>query len=474
MGPESIHDPLDSIRGMPIQSEGREQMKKRSFFLPMALLSALLWQPTPSCAQIPAKVALVDTQRVLLQSQLGKGTTQQLRDYLAGEQQEVTKREAELMALKSDLDRQKLMLSAARKKEKEEELSAKYTSHMTYSQRTQTRLRDLRKDAINFVREQIQSIADEIKEKDGYSRVLYDSTNSTSADVNRHDITPQVIRLMDERPLEPFRGVASLYTIDFLSAVSTGNTAEMRSLLERGADIEARDKDGATALMIASAYGRMEIVRNLVSFGADTEATEGGATALMIAATAGQMPIVETLVSLGADIDTQEGPGTILMLLSMQGTTESVRALVNLGADTEVKNKSGWTALMIAATAGRLAIVETLVSLGADIATKGKDGNTVLMNVSALGKPESIRTLIGLGADIEATNKAGMTALMVAAAYGNYETLLALEDLGANTNAVDKNGNTALKLARINDQVVCAAHLVLRRELNGDAMRKIE
>jgi len=81
-------------------------------------------------------------------------------------------------------------------------------------------------------------------------------------------------------------------------------------LLAKGADVHARDKDGATALMIASAKGYWEVVGQLLAKGADVNAQDkDGETALMRASAAGHSEVVGQLLAKGADVHAQNRAG---------------------------------------------------------------------------------------------------------------------------------------------------------------------
>ena len=86
------------------------------------------------------------------------------------------------------------------------------------------------------------------------------------------------------------------------SAVERGDAGEIRDLLERGADPDARDRYGQTALMRAARDGHDELARALIEAGAALDVTaKYGLSALMLAALNGREAIALALARAGAD-----------------------------------------------------------------------------------------------------------------------------------------------------------------------------
>ena len=116
---------------------------------------------------------------------------------------------------------------------------------------------------------------------------------------------------------------------DFLRAAEQGDIATVRALLAKGADLQAQDTFGATALMLAARGGHMAMVRALLEHGADVQAQDTfGATALIRAAEAGDLAMVSTLLEHGADVQASDAFGqTALMAATTQGHTAVMRVL---------------------------------------------------------------------------------------------------------------------------------------------------
>jgi hypothetical protein len=91
----------------------------------------------------------------------------------------------------------------------------------------------------------------------------------------------------------------------------TDASEQLEPILARGADINARNSEGATALMMAAYNGRLPMVRALIDHGADLNATrEYGFTPLALAAFRGHTDVVRVLVEQGADLNKATPFGT--------------------------------------------------------------------------------------------------------------------------------------------------------------------
>jgi ankyrin repeat protein len=87
------------------------------------------------------------------------------------------------------------------------------------------------------------------------------------------------------------------------AAVTQGDVEAVRALLGSGADVNARDRYGQTALMLAAHHGHRGIVETLVGAGADLNVTaKYNLSALMLALVAGHIAIARFLARGGADL----------------------------------------------------------------------------------------------------------------------------------------------------------------------------
>ena len=153
-----------------------------------------------------------------------------------------------------------------------------------------------------------------------------------------------------------------------VSAAKAGNAAEVKALLRKGANVNARDKDGATALLKAVVNGRRPVVSLLIARGADVNAKDNqGSTPLMGAAFNGHVDLLRVLIAKGADPNAKTRDGeTALTYAALMGSTCAARDLLAHKADVNAHNNDGVTALMSAAYAGHKDVVSLLLEKGAN------------------------------------------------------------------------------------------------------------
>jgi uncharacterized protein len=153
-------------------------------------------------------------------------------------------------------------------------------------------------------------------------------------------------------------------------AAMNGDREMVRMLIKQGADVNAAQGDGVTALHWAAMKGDAELANTLIIAGASVRAATrlGAYTPLHMAADLGSAPVVAALVKGGADVNATTATGTTpLMLAATSGNTEAIKALLDNGAEVNARELDrGHTALMFAAAGNRAGAVTLLLARGAD------------------------------------------------------------------------------------------------------------
>jgi ankyrin repeat protein len=261
---------------------------------------------------------------------------------------------------------------------------------------------------------------------------------------------------------------------DIFQAVESNQFEVVQKLLQAGAPVSARDGNGVTPLMQAAVYAGPEVMRLLLSRGADPNAAnEAGSTALMWSI--GDMSKVRILVDTGADVNARfPGTGVTPLTLAARhtGSAPIVKLLIAKGADINAVEKSGLNAVAIAASAGNTEVLRLLLdkgvstdvrqterifeipNLGSEIleavakgATRRVQASTALMAAVASDDPEVVKLLLNKTPDVNAATATGVTALFLASPKGNSEIVRLLLEAGADPNVRDERGFTPLILA---------------------------
>ena len=245
----------------------------------------------------------------------------------------------------------------------------------------------------------------------------------------------------------------------------------VRALVDRGADVDVPQGDGATALLWAAYRDETGIADLLIRAGADVNAANDlGATPLWAAAENGGAGLVRRLLAAGADPDPRLLSGeTPLMTAARVGAADVAGQLLAAGADPAATAARGQTALMWAVAQRHPAVVETLLAHGAAVDARSdvwtevvkttaepwnpeyvaeipQGGYTPLLFAARVGDLDSARALVAAGADVNDQPPYGTAAVVVAAHSGHPDVAAFLLARGADPNAADA-GYTALHAA---------------------------
>ncbi len=224
-------------------------------------------------------------------------------------------------------------------------------------------------------------------------------------------------------------------------AIGNADIDDVRLLLGAGADPNSADGAGETCLMMAARTGRDDIVDALLERGAQVDLRDKGyaQTALMVAAREGHPSIVKTLLARGARPDVQ----------SLAGKTPAWRLPAsNAGSKGAGIVRGGWpdrgerdsipgakTPLLYAARENHRDIVAMLLDAGAPIEQADADGVTPLLMAALNGAFDSARLLIERGANVDAMDWYGQTPLFSAVDWRNLDVSGPTRDNGVDRAA---------------------------------------
>ena len=160
-------------------------------------------------------------------------------------------------------------------------------------------------------------------------------------------------------------------------AAMQGDVESVRALLRSGADVNAAQGDGMTALHWGAERGDAELADLLIYAGANVHAVTriGDYAPLHLASGGAHLGVVRSLLDAGADPTavTSTGGATALHFAAQGGGVDVVRMLLAHGASVNARESGmSQTPLMFAAAAGRAAAVAELAAAGADLGATGE------------------------------------------------------------------------------------------------------
>ncbi len=285
-----------------------------------------------------------------------------------------------------------------------------------------------------------------------------------------------------------------------VSAVRRGDVEGLRRLLEAGAEVDAMNEYGVTALLAAAEEDSFEAMRLLVDAGADVntarqvkvttqrmekqECPEGRFCPLVISTLRpGETPLIvavsgrplhadpnvdamDLLIRAGADIEAVSHALTPLIAASYRKSPEPLKLLLAAGADpnrrvefisTSFKGLESFpegsrediyvnhlvvSPLRRAMRSRRFEHTRLLVDAGADLEARFEHGQTLLMRAAEFDYDgEKVRLLLELGVDVDAVDDSGWTALMYAAYSGSLEAVKHLVAAGADIGLRSTGGS---------------------------------
>ena len=186
---------------------------------------------------------------------------------------------------------------------------------------------------------------------------------------------------------------------NYVDCIIQGNIEAVRLFLSAGMSPDEKN-EGLPPILEASRRGYSEVALALIEAGADVNARDAyGVTAMMFAAICGSAEVIERLIDEGADVNAQDLNGRSVLIEAL--TTENdipvstIQSLFEAGAAPNIRISGGVTPLMLAA-AGEPEVLQMLIDAGGDVNAQDDHGATALMR--AAHKPENVSILNAAGA----------------------------------------------------------------------------
>jgi len=249
-------------------------------------------------------------------------------------------------------------------------------------------------------------------------------------------------------------------------AAKRADWATVETLLQQGADVDAPQGDGSTALHWASYRDNRDIAARLIRAGAEVDAANDlGVTPLWAACENGSSAMVKTLIEAGADPNRALPFGeTPLMTAARAGNADVVGRLLAAGADVDATTAAGaygaQTALMWAVAQKHPAVVEVLLAHGADVHARSTTFTETVKTISTYAN-YGLQCVPRDECYITEVRSGGFTPLLFAARMGDAASARLLVAAGADVNETTPDGASVLAVAALSGHGAVSAVLLI-------------
>ena len=261
----------------------------------------------------------------------------------------------------------------------------------------------------------------------------------------------------------------SLIATPLISAARAGHDDIVKLFLDRGAQVNGRDRLRNTPLLsaVTAVHGDVGVVKLLLDRGADpNKAKDYGCTPLHRAAATGQRDVAKLLLDSGAEIDKTDASGNTPLLCAVRdGPKDVAQLLLDRGAEVDKSDFTGRSPLLWAAWKGNTDAAKLLLDRGAEIDKTNESGKTPLHKAASKWNKSMVKLLIDRGAEVDKMDSGGVSPLLKVlnrSSWPEDRDMVEVVELLVGGGGADPNmktqrtgvlGDTPLSIARANSLI---------------------
>lgn len=215
------------------------------------------------------------------------------------------------------------------------------------------------------------------------------------------EANPALLESKDDRTESNLKDNTPLISACWAPSSGTPQLAVANFLIDRGANVNAKNEKGATPLYFATQS--YDLAQRLIAKGAEANIRAfGDFTPLHQAAFSGNLKVAKLLIDHGADLNSRGEDGTVVQKIIYSRTesgTEMVRLLLEGGAKVNQNFASGNTELHLAALNDCAEVIPILAKYGANVNAVNEFGHTPLYYAAMHGHRKAAEALVSAGAN---------------------------------------------------------------------------
>ncbi|KAH6628318.1 ankyrin repeat-containing domain protein [Chaetomium tenue] len=252
----------------------------------------------------------------------------------------------------------------------------------------------------------------------------------------------ELLRRVGEKPMD-IQAADGLGATALMRSARRGRMALLRWLLDNGADINAQDSDEESALHYAATAGQVEATRELLQRGARVDI--GGSPVLLSAIHHPEVFKLLLDAGADPDAENSSGNSAININIGV-GQEDVVKMLIEKKANIDHPDPFGWPRIFGAVFSADTSLTRLLADGGADLTRIVDGASLLHYAVSASSGVMGVLLEFTRYLKLETVDRNGDTALLRGSLgdTGNFECLKRLILAGADVNAKDKDNETAL------------------------------